>query len=113
MNGIKGFSLGLAIEILSGALIGAKSGREAVGGSDGLFFITIDPDKLVSIDQFEDHVEHLLTEIKSSRHGEATAEILIPGERSQSAYEKALKEDHIDVIDTVYQDLKELADNAK
>ncbi|MGH1403347.1 MAG: Ldh family oxidoreductase [Alphaproteobacteria bacterium] len=110
MNGYKGFSIGLAIEILSGALIGAKSGRNAVAGSDGIFFITINPDMLVGQTQFEEHVEMLLQEIKASDHHAEIEDILIPGERSSSHYQILAKQDDIDIIDTVYQDLKELAE---
>ncbi len=109
MNGYKGFSIGLAIEILSGALIGAKSGHSAVKGSDGIFFITIDPDKLVGRKRFEDEVEKLLQEIKSSRHDEHISEILIPGERSERAYKAASQSDVIEIIDTVYHDIKGLS----
>ncbi len=110
MNGYKGFSLGLAIEVLSGALIGAKSGREAVKGSDGIFFITIDPDKFVGRERFENDVEALLQEIKNSRYDTAKiTDILIPGERSEQAYKTACSNDKIEVIDEVYKDLKELA----
>ncbi len=110
MNGIKGFSLGLAIEILSGALIGAKSGRDAAEGSDGIFFITIDPDKLVGRQRFENEVESLLQEIKNSRHDADISEILIPGERSSKNLEKHFENNEIDIIDSVYEDLKELAE---
>ncbi len=109
MNGYKGFSIGLAIEILSGALIGAKSGRSAIDGSDGIFFIAINPDMLVGQDQFEEHVEALLQEIKSSRHDAQISEILIPGERSSNALINANNSDDIEIIDNVYQDLKDLA----
>lgn len=109
MQGIKGFSIGLAIEILSGALIGAKSGRDAVKDSDGIFFIALNPDILVGQKQFEEHVEMLLQEIKSSRHSDAVAEILIPGERSERSYNALKDSDTIEILDTVYNDLKELA----
>lgn len=109
MNGYKGFSVGLAIEILSGALIGAKSGRDAVSGSDGIFFITINPDMLVGQEQFEEHVEALLQEVKASRHDAEISEILIPGERSERLHSAASDSEAIDIIDTVYQDLKDLA----
>lgn len=109
MNGIKGFSIGLAIEILGGALIGAKSGRDAVKGSDGIFFITIDPDKLVGRERFETEVEALLQEIKNSRHDAEISEILIPGERSSQNLQKVVEKDDIEIIDSVYEDLKDLA----
>ncbi len=109
MNGYKGFSIGLAIEILGGALIGAKSGLNAVQGSDGIFFITINPDMLVGQEVFEEQVEKLLQEIKSSRHEATVTEILIPGERSAKTYNKNNNNEHIDVVDTVYNELKDLA----
>ncbi len=109
MNGYKGFSIGLAIEILSGALIGAKSGRDAVQGSDGIFFITINPDMLVGQAQFEQQVEKLLQEIKSSNHSAEIDTVLIPGERSFSHYQELKQRDDIDIIDTIYEELKELA----
>ncbi len=109
LQGYKGFSIGLAIEILSGALIGAKSGRDAIQGSDGIFFITINPDMLVGQDVFEQHVEALLQEIKSSRHDAEITELLIPGERSENARNAALQSDSIDIVETVYNDLKDLA----
>lgn len=109
MNGYKGFSIGLAIEILSGALIGAKSGHNAVGGSDGIFFIAINPDMLVGQNQFEEHVEALLQEVKSSRHDAKVSEILIPGERSFRMHRESNNNETINIIDSVYQELKDLA----
>lgn len=109
LKGFKGFSIGLAIEILSGGLIGAKMGMNAVEGSDGIFFITIDPDKLVGSDVFEAQVEALLQEVKASRHDAHIDEILIPGERSEGALRAAQGQDTLEIIDTVYNDLKEMA----
>lgn len=109
LKGFKGFSVGLAIEILSGGLIGAKMGMDAVPGSDGIFFITIDPDKLVGREVFETQVEALLQEVKASRHEAEIDEILIPGERSEAALRSTEGSDMIEIIDTVYNDLKEMA----
>lgn len=109
LQGYKGFSIGLAIEILGGALIGAKGGRDAVNGSDGIFFITINPDMLVGQDKFEEEVERLLQEIKSSRHDAQIEEILIPGERSERSFATRSTAETIEIVDTVYNDLKELA----
>ncbi|MGH1455514.1 MAG: Ldh family oxidoreductase [Alphaproteobacteria bacterium] len=110
MNGIKGFSIGLAIEILGGALIGAKSGRDAIKGSDGIFFITIDPDKIVGRDRFENEVEKLLQEVKSSRHGTSVSEPLIPGERSKEKLKKSMINNYLSIGNGVYNDLKELSE---
>lgn len=109
MNGIKGFSVGLAIEILAGALIGSKTGLNAVEGSDGIFFIVIDPDHLVGRKTFENNVETFLQEVKSSRHGSNISEIFIPGERSTAQMKKNNENSSIEIIDSVYDELKELA----
>ena len=109
MNGYKGFAIGLAIEILGGALIGAKSGLNAVQGSDGIFFIALNPDMFVGQDIFEKQVESLLQEIKSSRHDAEITELLIPGEKSAKKYLETKEYKDIDIVETVYNELKELA----
>ena len=109
MNGYKGFSLGLAVEVISGALIGAKTGLNAVQGSDGIFFIAIDPDKFVGRDIFEEHMEAFIQEIKQSEHKAEITELLIPGERSERKYMENNNKETIDIVETVYNELKELA----
>ncbi len=109
LNGFKGFSIGLAIEILGGPLIGAKSGMNAVKGSDGIFFIALNPDMLVGQDIFEEQVELLLREVKASKKHAEIQELLIPGERSQRVYDREKEKDTIEMSDTVYAELKELA----
>ncbi|MFP4386734.1 MAG: Ldh family oxidoreductase, partial [Alphaproteobacteria bacterium] len=108
MNGFKGFGLGLAVEILSGALIGAKCGAQVVEGFDGMFFIALDPDRLVGRTVFEDHVETLLQSIKTSRQAVVDKEILIPGERSYRMYKDNCSKDTVDLSDAVYNEMKAL-----
>ncbi len=109
MNGIKGFALGLAIEILSGALIGAKIGANKDQESDGIFFIAINPDMFVGQDLFESKVEKLLQEIKSSQKNTQVTNIFIPGEISSKKHSISMSNDVIDITESVYQELKELA----
>ena len=109
MSGYKGFGLGLAVELLAGPLIGAKGGRNAVQGSDGLFIISIDPSKCGSQTDIERNMEHVLQEIKNSRHAPDIKDILIPGERSKQQYQIQKDKENINIIDEVYQELKELA----
>ncbi len=108
MNGIKGFAIGLAIEILSGALIGAKTGANKDHLSDGIFFIAINPDMLIGQDIFEDKVENFLQEIKSSRKNIQIDEIFIPGEKSNKNIDISKDKDQINISDNVYMELKEL-----
>jgi len=109
MNGIKGFALGLAIEILSGALIGAKMGANKSQESDGIFFIAINPDMFVGQDLFESKVEKLLQEIKSSQNNTQVTNIFIPGEISSKKHSISMSNDVIDITESVYQELKGLA----
>jgi len=107
MSGYKGFGLGLAVELLSGPLIGAKGGRSAAESSDGLFIITIDPAPFTT--QAKDNIESVLQEIKASRHAPEIKEILIPGEHSERHYNAHKNAPTIDIIEKTYNELKELS----
>ncbi len=109
MSGYKGFGLGLAIELLAGPLIGAKGGKNAVNGSDGLFIITIDPEKFGHSIEITNNIEQVLQEIKTSRHAPEINEILIPGERSEQTYAQQKGQETITIIDEIYHELQELA----
>lgn len=105
LKGFKGFGLGLAVELLAGPIIGAKGGREAVDGSDGLFIIAIDPSKLGA--DLEE-IEAVLQEIKSSRKAGTTKELLIPGERSAKTYAQNKKAGMLEIPAALLQELKDL-----
>ena len=77
----KGFALGLAGDILAGALSGAGCSRPDTQRVGNSFMLTlVDVDRMRGADPFEDDVRGLLEYVKSSRLAPGVEEILIPGE---------------------------------
>jgi LDH2 family malate/lactate/ureidoglycolate dehydrogenase len=112
LEGFKGFGLGMAIEMMAGALIGAKTGKDAVQGSDGIFVIIIDPSKFENGDNIIDKNQRFIDEIKASKNNGNVQEILIPGERSTAHYDANTRQDTFEILDQTYQDMQTLLKDA-
>lgn len=82
MAGHKGYALGLAVELLSGALIGAKVGRNAVPGSHGFLGFLIRADVARPARELHSDMAKLFCEILSGPLTPGHVNIRIPGERS-------------------------------
>ena len=108
MGGHKGYALGVAIEVLAGLFIGAKSGKNAVAGSDGLFVIAFKPDLFVSQTEFSKNLISLIDEIHHSSLAPDSKEIRLPGENCLSILSKKLSSGYCDLSDVVYEDIKKL-----
>ena len=104
----KGYALGLAVEILAGLFIGAKAGKEAVEGSDGIIMLVFKPDLFVSRDQYLGNLASLIKEIKNSALAFESSEIRIPGENSVKKIKEGYQSGVCDVPDVVYQELLNL-----
>ena len=77
----KGFALGLAGDILAGALSGAGCSRPDTQRVGNSFMLTlVDVDQMRGSDPFEDDVRGLVEYVKSSRRMPGVSEILVPGE---------------------------------
>ena len=77
----KGFALGLAGDILAGALSGAGCSRPDTQRVGNSFMLTlVDVDQVRGSNPFEDDVAGLVEYVKSSRLMTGVSEILIPGE---------------------------------
>jgi len=98
--GHKGYALGLASDILAGALSGAGCTREGETRIGNSFWATIiDPDQVRGRDDFDHDVTALVDWIKSSRKAEGVSEILVAGEpelRTQAKREKEGIPVHVD-----------------
>lgn len=89
MAGPKGYAMALAVEILSGILSGSAYGPRVGWIYDdstepvdiGHFFLAIDIEKLIPIQDFTIRMDHMVQEIKESPRADGVEEILIPGER--------------------------------
>ncbi len=113
-GGPKGFGLGLAFEVIVGALTHSALGRDVHGTLDavevcnkGDVFVCIDQ-TLVAGTSYIDHVSKYLHDVRSSPAVSGTEGVRIPGQRA--ARDRARREiDGIDVARTSWQAALDLA----
>lgn len=101
----KGYALGLAVEVLAGLFIGAKAGKDAVEGSDGIIMLSFRPNLFVSKDQYLGNVTALIKEIKNSTFAFGSSEIRIPGENSVKRIKVGHELGICELPDVIYQEL--------
>lgn len=104
----KGAGLALMLEILSGPMVNAKGGRNAVPGSWGFFILVFDPEIFVSRDEFYSRMDSMITEIKQSRLAAGFDEILLPGERSMRLRAENASKTILDIPAEVLKDIQDL-----
>ena len=111
-GGVKGYCLSFIIDILSGALAGAACGRHVVSlypedekCSVGQFFLAINVDAFIPIENFKSRVDEAVREIKSCPTAPGHSEILIPGEMEYRTEQKRLREG-IPIGDEVWREIE-------
>ena len=95
-GGYKGYGLGVAIDLLTGVLAGARYGP-LIGGlwdatvpSDlGHFFLAINPAAFGPIEAFHERARDLLRRLKEGERAPGVEEILVAGEKEWRAHEDA------------------------
>ncbi len=97
MDGYKGFTIGMLIEVLAGSLAGMPVGEKGNRTDTGVFFIAIDPSYFGSLSEFKRHTSELSRQIKSSRKALGANEILLPGERATRTRVETLHRGYFDV----------------
>ena len=89
----KGFALGLAADILAGALSGGGCTRPGVTRVGNTFLATIiDVERVRGRDEFDEEVRNLVEYVKSSKLAEGFEEILVAGEPELRTKAKREKE---------------------
>ncbi len=98
-GGHKGFGLGLCIGLLAGPLVGAMTGKAAIGGyepgkrsNEGEIIIAMDPVAFGDPAEFFRAVGVHLAEVRDSRKAHGSEGIRIPGERGFAERERRLEE---------------------
>lgn len=86
----KGYGINVVIDILGGALNLTGTGSRAKG--QGALMMAINIEAFVPVKDFEDEVDRLIAEIKSSPVRPGFDEILLPGEREHRVAEKRKRE---------------------
>jgi len=106
-GGHRGSALALAVQLLSGALVGAEA-LPSKGLNYGLFLLAIDPGIFAEWEQFRAGVSAVVKAVKSARPAEGVGEVRVPGERAWRERERRLREG-IDIPPELLAELGELA----
>jgi len=109
----KGYALGLVVEILAGLFIGAKSGKDAVVGSDGVFIIAFKPDTFITQNEYAKNLNLLIDEIIHSSVAPNFSKIRLPGENCLNLISEKLESGYCEIPDVVYNDLQNLLKEIK
>ena len=105
--GYKGYGLAFVIDILSGPLVNAQSGKDVTGTSTpekctkGDFFIAINISGFTDVATFKSNVEQSIKDIKKQGS-------MFPGEKEQIKEEQ--NKESIDIEDRVYNEFKEVCE---
>ena len=90
-GGAKGYGLGLAVELLAGALVGAATGRDVLGTLDaehpatkGDLFLAIDPSTLPGASDLVDRAAAFLDSVRASRPADGAEAPRVPGDRAHA-----------------------------
>ena len=91
--GHKGFGLGLAVEVLAGALSGAGCTQwENTRGGNAVFLMVTSIETFLPLAQFRSETQRLMDYVKSSPRTSDVEQIQIPGELEARHREKRVKE---------------------
>jgi LDH2 family malate/lactate/ureidoglycolate dehydrogenase len=108
-GGYKGYALAMAVEILSGILVGAGfpcSG--CYNGMNSMLLIAIDPSAFIGRVEFIDGISRFIEAMKSTPPAEGFIEVLVPGEPEYRSREEKLRRG-ISVEDEVWSRIRETA----
>ena len=108
----KGYALGLAVEVLGGLFIGAKSGKHAVRGTSGVTILAFKPDLFISQEEYMQNIAALVEEILSSSLAAESKGIRLPGQNSLATVERGRKSGECEVPDVVYKEIVDLYNQA-
>lgn len=91
-GGTKGYALCYAIEILTGAFVGAKMGGRVNDEYDlGFVFIALSPEMFSNMNCFCEEIDDLAQEVRKSRPSEEGKKVFVPGELSENRLNKNLQ----------------------
>ncbi len=109
-GGHKGSALCLALELLAGALTGAKMGLEVGGEYDlGAVFLAVDPGVLVPGGDPRAGAERLVDSVRASRPAPGHDAVLAPGDRAAARREAALAGGVVEVDPVTMARLRRMA----
>ena len=109
--GHKGFGLGLAVEVLAGALSGAGCTQwKSTRGGNAVFLMVASIETFLPLAQFRSETQRLMEYVKSSPRTSGVEQIQIPGELETRHREKRLREGIL-IEENTWQQLLTAADD--
>ena len=109
-GGHRGYALCLALEVLGGALVGAKMGLRVDNERDlGCLFMALDPAAFGTEDSISGEIEDLAASIRHSRPKDASSPPRVPGDGSQDRGRRAREAGIIEVDQETWDRLRAMS----
>ncbi|MGH7279443.1 MAG: Ldh family oxidoreductase [Candidatus Rokuibacteriota bacterium] len=115
-GGYKGFGMATVVEVLGGVLSGGLFGTDVPPmkefGKEPLttsaFYLAIDPEHFMPLDEFRARVDRLVDMIKASTRAAGVEEVYVPGEPEFRRHAERTR-DGIPLSEVVYEELRQVA----
>jgi LDH2 family malate/lactate/ureidoglycolate dehydrogenase len=118
----KGYGLTLVMEVLAGVLTGAGFTRdharevtrdESRSPDLGHFFLAINPEMFMAVDEFKARVDRMIEDIKGSELAEGSRGIMVAGEPEMRARAENLKSGSVPLLPSTLKGLQKYGADAK
>lgn len=104
----RGYAINLLLDVLTGAMVHAKSGLLVKGEQDlGGFLIAIDPAAFGPIEEFTRQTTQLAKDIEAVEPAEGFNEVRVPGYRGERFKQQAVADDMIEIEDLVWRQFED------
>ncbi len=111
-GGPKGFAMCYALEVLTGALIGAKMGTAVKDEYDlGYLFIVLSPNMFSSLETFRDEMDKMAEEVRQCPPMKPGGKVFVPGEVFKGKAVSDIDENQLDVEEDVYRRLRIMSES--
>ena len=106
-GGPKGYALCYALEVMTGAFVGAKMGYDAKDEYDlGYLFVAFSPDMFTTLEAFTKEVDALADDVRSCPSAKPGGRVFVPGEIFGSRPVEQMPPEDAEVEEDVYRRLK-------
>ncbi len=109
-GGPKGYALMFALEVLTGAFVGAKMGHQAKDEYDlGYLFMALSPDMFSDLESFRKEMDALANDVKNSAPAKEGGQVFIPGEIFGNQKVSEIDYRFAELPEDVYERLKKMS----
>lgn len=106
-GGPKGYALCFALEVMVGALIGAKMGSEAQDEFDlGYLFMAFSPDMFTDLETFKTEMDMLAEDVRNCEPIKPGGQVFIPGEVFGNKKVSDIDQNEVEIEEDVYERLQ-------